>query len=184
MIVIMSEATDKLFEISDCQARRLGSGEYLFHMGDPVHSLFLILDGTVQLVRHQENGDAIVLQHAMPGDVIAEASLFSGAYHCDALAVAPTTVRAVSKQKALRKFRKDPKFAEAWAAHLASEVQLARLKSQILSLKTVALRLDAWFTWNPGALPPKGQWKQIASQIGVSPEALYRELAKRRKEKI
>jgi hypothetical protein len=30
-------------------------------------------------------------------------------------------------------------------------------------------------------LPPKGEWKSVAEQIGVSPEALYRELSRRRK---
>lgn len=28
--------------------------------------------------------------------------------------------------------------------------------------------------------PPKGEWKQLAQQIGASPEALYREFARRR----
>lgn len=29
-------------------------------------------------------------------------------------------------------------------------------------------------------LPAKGEWKSVAQQIGVSPEALYREIARRR----
>jgi hypothetical protein len=49
-----------------------------------------------------------------------------------------------------------------------------------LSLKTVAERLEGWLIWRGGGLPPKGAWKDIAAEIGVSPEALYRELAKRR----
>jgi len=34
--------------------------------------------------------------------------------------------------------------------------------------------------WNNAKLPPKGEWRNLANQIGVSPEALYREIAKRR----
>ena len=67
-----------------------------------------------------------------------------------------------------------------WASYLARELQRARLRSEILSLKTVAQRLDAWIGWNGGRPPEKGEWKFVASQIGVSPEALYREIAKRR----
>jgi len=63
--------------------------------------------------------------------------------------------------------------------HLALEVQRARANSELLSLKTVAARVDAWVTLNHGTLPPKGQWRQVASEIGVTPEALYRELARR-----
>ena len=53
-----------------------------------------------------------------------------------------------------------------------------RLRSEILGMKTVAERLDSWLAFNP--LPPKGQWAATADNIGVSPEALYRELARRR----
>ncbi|HXG99587.1 MAG TPA: hypothetical protein VNI79_04125 [Sphingomicrobium sp.] len=38
----------------------------------------------------------------------------------------------------------------------------------------------AWVAWNDAGLPERGQWARIAKEIGVSHEALYRELAKRR----
>jgi hypothetical protein len=43
----------------------------------------------------------------------------------------------------------------------------------------VAERLAAWITLN-GRLPPKGRRREVASEIGVTPEALYRELGRRR----
>ena len=70
----------------------------------------------------------------------------------------------------------DPADAEAARA----EVQRARAQAETLSLKTVAERVDAWTTLNNGLPPPKGRWRQVASEIGVTPEALYRELARRR----
>ena len=75
---------------------------------------------------------------------------------------------------------RSPEFAEAWAEYLTREVQEARLRSEILSLKTVARRLDAWLLSHGGHMPAKGEWKSLAHQIGVSPEALYRELARRK----
>jgi CRP-like cAMP-binding protein len=83
-----------------------------------------------------------------------------------------------------RRFRADPEFAEAWAIHLAGEVQTARFRSEVVALRTVASRLDAWLAWRGDLIPPKGVWKQIADQIGVTPEALYREMAKRRRPDI
>jgi hypothetical protein len=59
--------------------------------------------------------------------------------------------------------------------------QGARLRSEVLSLRTVAERLAAWTAWNGGKIPKKGEWKLVANQIGVSPEALSRELAKNRR---
>jgi hypothetical protein len=46
-------------------------------------------------------------------------------------------------------------------------------------VRVLAPRLDTWLDWR-GALPPKGDWLRLAAELGVSPEALYREIAKRR----
>jgi hypothetical protein len=53
-----------------------------------------------------------------------------------------------------------------------------------VSLKTVAERLDAWLALHDDGLPPKGQRLRVASEIGVTPEALYRELARRREQPV
>lgn len=168
-----------LLESSGSGKRALGAGEYLFHLGEPVVALFVVLEGEVHLIRHQEQGGTIILQRAGPTDILAEASLFSDRYHCDAVARTRANVRSIPKRRLLGRLRHEPDFAEAWAAHLAREIQNTRFRSEVLSLRTVASRLDAWLAWH-GALPPKGEWRQLAAQIGVSPEALYREMAARR----
>jgi CRP-like cAMP-binding protein len=170
---------DLLLTSSSGRKRTLGAGEHLFHLGEPVLSLFVILEGGVHLIRHQEHGGAIILQRASPGEILAEASLFSDRYHCDAVTEKGATVQSIPKRELRERLMKEPGFAEAWTAHFAREIQDTRLRSEILSLKTVASRLDAWLVWH-GELPPKGEWALLASQIGVSPEALYREIAKRR----
>jgi CRP-like cAMP-binding protein len=73
-----------------------------------------------------------------------------------------------------------PDLARALASHYAAEVQRARANAEIVSLKTVAMRLDAWLSLHHGSLPSRGRWHEVAAEIAVSPEALYRELASRR----
>lgn len=180
MIAIMLMDIPSLFRTAGTFERRLSPGAYLFHQGKKVESLFVVTAGEIQLVRHQTAGNALVLQRAFVGAVVAEASAFAETYHCDAVAGPDTSVRGISKPRFLELFRTDPNLAEAWAAQLAREVQTTRLRSEILALKTVADRLDAWLAWH-GSLPPKGEWHQIARQIAVSPEALYREIARRRR---
>jgi CRP-like cAMP-binding protein len=154
-------------------------GQYLFHQGDPVVSMFLIESGEARLLRRQRDGGAIVLQRALPGSFLAEASLFTASYHCDAAATTRVSARLISRVAMRKLFENDPVFAAAWASHLADEVRSARLRAEILAFRTVAERLGAWIAAK-GEFPPKGTWKTVAQEIGISPESLYREIARRR----
>jgi CRP-like cAMP-binding protein len=170
---------DQLHKLKAAE-HRFGAGAFLFHRGDPVRVLHVVIDGEAHLIRHHEDGVALTLQRAGPGAIFAEASLYSDVYHCDAIAVRPTVTLAISRAVLRAELAKDAAFAEAWATYLSREVQAARLRAEILSLRTVAERLDAWLAASDGCLPKKGAWTTVASEIGVSAPALYRELTKRR----
>jgi CRP-like cAMP-binding protein len=180
MIAIMSETLIEAMSRLAGRQRVLAAHQILFRVGDPVQSLFIVKDGAVQLVRALPQGSALTLQRAGPGTILAEASLFAETYHCDAVASAPSTVRAVPRRRLEDALAEDPAFSRLWACHLAGEVQKARAVAELLSLKTVAERVDAWLVLNASRLPSRGSWRLLASEIGVSPEALYRELGARR----
>ena len=171
---------ERLRELSPTE-REFDAGALLFRRGDEVSALHLVLDGEAHLVRHRADGGRLVLQRAAPKTVLAEASVFSERYHCDCVAVVPTRTHAVDRAAVRALLAEDAAFAESWAVHLSHELQTTRLRAEILSLRTVRERLDAWMACNGDRLPPKGTWNMIASEIGTSSEALYRELARRRK---
>ncbi len=179
MIEIMSNALFELLDPLPARAGTFAPGKHLFRQGDPVRVLHRIVAGEVHLVRRQPGGGQLVLQRARAGSVLAEASLFSERYHCDAVAVVPTRTQAIGRPAMRAALDGRPGFAAGWAAYLAHEVQRTRLRAEILSLRTVAERLDAWIAANDGRQPAKGEWKTVAAEIGTSPEALYRERAKR-----
>jgi len=161
------------------RTRSLSAGEHLFHRGDTVATMHLVSNGQIDLVRHSVAGRAIVLQRAARGDIVAEASLFAEYYDCDAIAAASASALCIPKRIFRDRLRTDPDFAESWTAYLGQEIQTMRFRGEVLSLQTVAARLDAWLALHE-TMPPRGEWKNLALQIGVSPEALYREIAKRR----
>ena len=175
MIVIMLEVFSKMSE----HIRSFDRGEQIFARGNATGSLAIVLSGEVRLIRHEADGRAVILQRAVTGNILAEASLFSDTYHCDAVAITSSRLRFVARQVVLDRFQRDSDFARQWAQYLSAEVRLARLRAEILALKTTRQRLDAWLAWH-GDLPDKGSWNRLAEEIGVSPEALYRELAKQR----
>jgi len=180
MIVIMHDRNTTLLRELPSVGVAFDAGQVLFASGDKVDRMYQVVLGEVQLMRHQRDGTALVLQRAGPGCLVAEASLFADRYHCDALAVRQGEARSFSRQSMKDRLAADSSFAQAWMAYLSGEVQAARARAEILSLKTVSSRLEAWLAWHDGVLPAKGTWKSIAAEIGVSAEALYREIGRRR----
>lgn len=158
---------------------RCESDSTLFFRGDVVEYLFILQTGHIALTRHMEDGNRLVLCHAVGPCMLAEASVYSTLYHCDAVALSDCELYKVSKDDFIALLASSPEMASLWSAHLAQTLQAARQHCEILRLRKVSERLDAWTALNGGALPPKGQWKVLAEQIGVSVEALYRELSNR-----
>lgn len=154
-------------------------GCYLFHLGDSVEQLYVVEQGFIKLTRFQEDGAQIILQRALSGDILAESSMYSDKYHCDAIATVASVVLCIPKSTVQKGFESGP-FSLLWGRHLARETQRARFRSELLSRKTVAARLDGWLDWSDNELPAKGEWKNLAFELAVSPEALYREIARRR----
>lgn len=178
MITIMSTLIEVLAGLAE-REHALSEREVLFRTGDPVRSMFVVATGLVRLVRQLPHGPILTVQLAGGGSVLAEASLFAGEYHCDAIAVERSRLLACSRRRVEEAVTRSPETAKIWSEHLAAEIQRARAQIEIVSLKTVSERLDAWLALR-GRLPPKGRWQRVAAEIGVTPEALYRELARRR----
>lgn len=182
MIAIMSGSLIDALYLLPHKIRRFDAGQLLFAQGDKVEVLHLIEAGRVRLLRHLNDGLALTIHHASAGAILAEASVFSETYHCDAEASAPTRTLCLAKQDVRAAMVHDDALMLAWAGYLAHEVQAARFRAETLAIKTVAQRLDVWLASHRRALPDKGEWHTLATEIGVSAEALYRELAKRRKQ--
>ncbi len=161
--------------------RRLKAGEALFRLGDKTAGFYEVIAGRVRLARVDAAGHEVVLHVARPGDVIAEASLFSPHYHCDAIAGSEATVRLFPKRDVLAAFDRDPQAAQAFTAMLARQVMSLRARIEQRNIRSARERLRHWLALNAGgdgrtvALP--GPLKELAAELGLTHEALYRTLA-------
>lgn len=181
MIVIMPPTLETLF--SGSRSVHLADGAVLFRSAAPVSEIFLVSAGQIHLIRHTVHGVKMVLQRARQGMVVAEASAYSDNYHCDAIAATDCIALALPKPAFLSAIASNPSLAAVWAATLARGVQAARIKSEIRSLPKVAERLDAWLG-EGNRLPEKGHWQDVANELGITREAFYRELARRKKSRL
>jgi CRP-like cAMP-binding protein len=162
--------------------RRLAPGQALFRSGSRSAGFFEVVAGTVRLLRVDRSGREAVLQTASAGDTLAEASLFSTAYHCDAIAATDAIVRRYPKAVMLAELQGDPKIARAFAAMLARQVMTLRTRLETRNIHSARDRIRHYLTINAGAdrktvaLP--GTLKQFAADLGLTHEALYRTLAR------
>lgn len=183
MIIIMSEITITSDQVSrlflSSPPCRAPGGTTLFRAGDPVRNIHYVVSGCLSLRRVSETGTRMILQLARPGDILAEASAYSDTYHCDGVSVTDTEYRTMFKPAFAAHLKRDPALQQDWMQRLAKGIQTARIRAEIRGLKTVSARLDMWLMLG-GPMPPKGQWHLVAAEIGVSPEALYREMKQRK----
>lgn len=161
---------------------RLPESAFLFHKGDRPAAMHFVLSGELRLVRYSRAGGEIVLQRARRG-LLGEASLGQSAYHCDAVAAAPSALLAVP----LRAFAEAlgaEAFRAAWMSHLARELRRARAQVERLSLKTARERIVHYIeTEGDGGAVALAQFKKSwAVELGLTHEALYRALAKMKRQ--
>ena len=177
MIMIMSDPVAELFK--DGRSLSFDANQPVFRTDDPVRLMYLVIEGEIDLLRFSSQGATLILARATPFDVVAEASAYSNAYHCDGIASVPSQLKCLSVEAFQKGLQGSTSATHVWTKRLAFELQSARTQSEIRSLKTVADRLDAWLSVG-NTIPPHGRLQDLARILSVSREALYRELARRR----
>jgi CRP/FNR family transcriptional regulator, dissimilatory nitrate respiration regulator len=161
--------------------RVLLPGQALFHLGDRTEGIYEVVQGQVQMVRVDASGREIILYVASAGEIFAEAALFSPKYHCDALTKTGATVRLYPKAKVLSAFRQNPQAAEAFMTILAREIMNLRTRLERRNIRSARERVRHFLTFNTGTdgrtVLLHGTLKDLAAELGLTHEALYRALA-------
>ena len=161
--------------------RVLAPGELLFRQGDPAVAIYKVESGRLRLIRRTVDDHLVILHTARRGEFFAEASLFADAYHCDAVAAVPSSVRVYPKQNVMEAMRKDPALAEAFMARLARQLQELRARMELRNIRSARDRVLQYLRLRAGvqgrSIPVEGQLQDIAAEIGMTREALYRTLA-------
>lgn len=177
---MMAASADRLSELPS-PARTLAAGETLVRQGNPVAVLRLVRSGEAHRVRLTPDGQELIGQRARPGDRLAEASVWSDCHHCGAVAFAgPVRTLAIARGPLRAALGSAAALAEAVPGQLALAMQRTHPRAGILTLRTAAERLDARLLAGPGRRPARGEGARVAAEIGVSPEALCHEIARRR----
>jgi len=168
-----------------CEGARFPKNERIFLTGRKPEWMFYVVSGEVTLERTGLQGEAVVLQRTRQG-FVSEASLKSAKYHCDALAIADTTIVKIPIKDLSAELDRDPAFASRWIGMLNGEVRRLRLHCERLSMKSVKDRVLHFINTEGknGAYTAATGLKSLAGELGVTHEALYRTLAALEKTKV
>ena len=166
---------------AEARSVRLQTGETVFRQGAEPPGLPLVLQGQVDLLRWTEAGRSVRIHAARVGETFAEASLYAGQCHCDAVATMPTVVRLLSKRAVLGALETSPELAAAFTEHLAKALMASRRLLELRSITPLTQRLLARLDEladGQGNLPKDIKLMSIAADLNVTAPALYRAIAK------
>lgn len=168
------------------KVRTLAAGEALFRQGDRATAIFQVDQGRMRLIRHTIDNHPVTLHTARAGELFAEAALFADRYHCDAVAATASRVYIYPKRDLLAAFRNDAALGERFMSTLAHQIHALRSRLEGRNIRSARERVLNHLVLAADAesrtVTLDGHLMDLAAEIGLSHEALYRTLATLEKE--
>ena len=165
--------------ISAAQQRHLAKDEHLFREGDCVAGIFYVLSGEMKATRHMPDGNEVIMMRAIAGEYFAESGLASQRYTCDGVCVKDAELAFFPKE-AIETALSRPDFANAFLLALAGHARRQCSRYERLRLRGAQDRVLHMIMCEGG---PDGvlNWKpplaELAAELALEPETLYRVLA-------
>lgn len=162
--------------LAEARTLRRPAGAALFLYGKRPAWMYYLNRGEAVMQRVTPTGACIVLQRVSHG-FIAEASLTSTRYHCDALCRTDCDVLAFPLAALREAIDTDEGTRWAWINLLSAQSRQQRARIERQALKTIRERLHhLLLTEGTGnaCYDMPGTRMELAADLGVTPEALYR----------
>lgn len=163
------------------ERRSLARNEVLFRQGDKVSAIYFLEAGRLRLERQTFDGRSLVVGTTSSGKFFVEAALFADIFHCDAVATEPSRVCIYPKAAVLNALRADPENAMSLLALVAHQVIELRHRIEIMKVRSAKQRVMLYLDLNAGpdgrTVELRGQLQDIAGELGMTREVLYRTLA-------
>jgi CRP-like cAMP-binding protein len=102
-------------------------------------------------------------------------------YHCDAVAETEAIVLALPNADLLAILATVPAKCLALALALAAQVRDLRARLELRNIRSATARVLAWLRLHASGNPPRviirRSWTEVADELGLTREAVYRTLA-------
>lgn len=165
--------------------RDLRRGENLFEQKEAASAFFVVESGRVKLVRYTTSGKMVTFQDATPGEILAEIALFSDKYPCTAVAEVNSRLIVYPKHLFLLALHNNADLAADFIAMLVQKMETLKFRLELRDIRAAHDRLLRYLhyqTNDQNIIKCDRPFKEIAADLGLTPETLSRAMAKLEKE--
>lgn len=166
----------------------LAAGEILFYQDDPATAIFAVESGRVSLIHYTEAGKTVNHYSAIAGEYFAEVALFNEVYVCTVMAEMPSRIVSFPKQLFITALGQDPDLSRAFIEQLARRLHYTKLLLELRGIRSARERVLHYLRvitpLNEKTVSLNRHLKQIAGDIGISPEVFSRTLTQLQNERL
>lgn len=119
-------------------------GDVVFQEGERCESVFALCEGSVKLVANSRDGRGLLVRFVIPGEVLglAEAVLGPTPFEYSAIAVEPSVLAVIARERFMRLINSYPRAARALTIALSEQYKDAQHATKFLAFgETATLRL-------------------------------------------
>lgn len=160
--------------------RDIAVKQILYQQGETADSIYFLLTGQIRLATFTEE-QIIIHQFVEPKESFAETALFSETYFCTAIANKASRVVAIDKELVRQALKEDYDFANAYMSQLTYRYE--NIKT-LLELRSIRSARERFLQYLFRQLEPNNRTvilqrpiKDLAAELGLSAETLYRTIA-------
>lgn len=163
--------------------QNLAGGETLFAQEDEASNFYVVASGRIKLVRFLEQGQVSTFEIVRTSESIAEIALFADIYPCTAIAEIDSEVIAYPKEEFLTVLRTYPDITFDFMAMLVQKIQSMKFRLELRDIRIAHERVLRYLRHlvnfpQETTIVLDRPLRDIASDIGFTPETLSRALIK------
>ncbi len=167
--------------LQEARERELVPGQVLFHHQDTAQYVFAVKEGRIRIGRYTCEGNLVIFQTVRAGESFAESALFTETYQCNAVVEKLSRIICYPKNLVWQALQNKPDLALNLLPKLARKSQSLKNLLELRSIRSARERILQYlsFSVSPGQsqIIFDRSYKDIATELGLSAEVLYRSLS-------
>ncbi|MEM9537131.1 MAG: Crp/Fnr family transcriptional regulator [Cyanobacteria bacterium P01_E01_bin.45] len=162
--------------------RKFQKGELIYCQSHKADSMFILQSGRIKIERYTNDGKPVPLRIVRPGEMFGELSILNRVYFDNAVCELDSCVLTYPITLIQRAIDCQSETMKLFANNMLKTIQFMSYSLELRTIRSAQERVMRYLSLVKGAdekyVKLDRSYKDIAEQIGLTPEAFYRTLAK------